>query len=61
MFGHIANFIPHHDVFAVLLILSNKLALYAWNYQDILIMVMSRALYFRFDALANRKGENPNN
>jgi len=43
--------IPSSDIAAVFAFVSNKLAIYSWNFADILIGVLSRAIYFRFKAL----------
>ncbi|ODM93662.1 Gustatory receptor for sugar taste 64a [Orchesella cincta] len=43
--------VPFHPIIGTLLILANKFALYAWNYADLLVVVMCRALAFRFAAL----------
>lgn len=34
-------------------IVTNKLALYSWNFMDVLIMVLSRAVYFQFDVIGS--------
>ncbi|CAL8110756.1 unnamed protein product [Orchesella dallaii] len=43
--------VPFHPILGTLLILANKFALYAWNYADLLVVVLCRALAFRFAAL----------
>ncbi|CAG7727747.1 unnamed protein product [Allacma fusca] len=49
--GQWVEIVPYHAAIAVYVFISNKLALYAWNYLDITIIVLARAVYFRFKAL----------
>ena len=46
-----AELIPYHPIIAFYVFISNKLALYAWNFMDLIITIFARALYFKFKAL----------
>ncbi|CAL8093436.1 unnamed protein product [Orchesella dallaii] len=46
--GQYANVIPYNVVLAIGVFLCNKWAVYAWNFGDILIAVIARAVYQRF-------------
>jgi hypothetical protein len=43
-----AKMIPYHSTAAIFVFLCNKWAVYAWNWGDVLISVISRALYGKF-------------
>ncbi|CAG7718129.1 unnamed protein product, partial [Allacma fusca] len=45
------SLVPFHHVTNIFLFLSDKLVWFAWNYTDLFIVVFSRALYFKFQAL----------
>ena len=51
-----AGLIPYHPILGIYVFLSNKFALYAWNYMDITIALLSRALYQKFKVLC-KQGE----
>lgn len=46
--GQYLRIIPYNIVVSILLFLCNKWAVYAWNFGDILISVIARAVYKRF-------------
>ncbi|CAG7670356.1 unnamed protein product [Allacma fusca] len=46
-----ASFLPENFITASLMFLSNKLAFYSWNFMDLFIVVLARAMYFKFKAL----------
>ncbi|CAG7717220.1 unnamed protein product [Allacma fusca] len=48
--------VAYHHALNLFTFVNNKLALYAWNYADITIILLSRAIYFKFQAL-NSQGE----
>ena len=51
-----ASLVPYHPILGIYVFLSNKFALYAWNYMDITIALLSRALYQKFKVLC-KQGE----
>lgn len=42
------DLIPYNALLSTFLFLLNKWCLYAWNFEDILIITMARAVYMRF-------------
>jgi len=46
--GQYLRIIPYNIVVSILLFLCNKWAVYAWNFGDILVSVIARAVYKRF-------------
>lgn len=46
--GQYLRIIPYNMVVSIVLFLCNKWAVYAWNFGDILISVIARAVYKRF-------------
>ena len=42
---------PYSPVMSLYVFLSDKFTWYAWNLSDVLTLVFSRALYFKFKAL----------
>ncbi|CAL8102663.1 unnamed protein product [Orchesella dallaii] len=49
--SHWALYIPYNPIVTFLLFLTNKWALYIWNFGDVFIAVLARAVYFRFSAI----------
>lgn len=47
-YAQYSNFLPSHPAIAVSLFICNKLVLYAWDFGDVLIIVIARAMYKRF-------------
>lgn len=54
--GFWAKTVPFTPYHAVLLLITNKLSLYAWNFSDILATVLCRALRYQFDTLNENIG-----
>jgi hypothetical protein len=50
---YISNFFNYNSVITLIFLFVNKLATYAWNFGDIFLMVISRALYARYASLNN--------
>jgi hypothetical protein len=48
-------FFPFSPILAAILFVSNKVALYAWNWADLLIILFCRGLWFQFGQL--KRGE----
>ncbi|CAG7722153.1 unnamed protein product [Allacma fusca] len=46
-----ANVIPFNLAVSIFVFISNKIGLYAWNYMDLTIVILARAMYFKFKAL----------
>lgn len=55
---HWSDMIPYHPLMAVWVFVCNKLAVYAWNFGDIFIAVVSRALYGQFAEFLKSAVEN---
>ncbi|CAG7828156.1 unnamed protein product, partial [Allacma fusca] len=49
---------PYHVALSCLFFIWNKLSLYAWNFVDIFVIIVSRALYFQFRAIEKHAREN---
>jgi len=48
---YIFPFFNYNPVIALVLLFTNKLTTYAWNFGDVFLMVMFRALYSRYNSL----------
>ncbi|CAL8122975.1 unnamed protein product [Orchesella dallaii] len=46
-----AFYIPFHPIVAVILLICSLVSVLAWNYADVITIVFSRALYFKFKTL----------
>jgi len=43
------SLVPFSTLFSIILCITNKLALYSWNFVDIFIVVIGRIFFFHFD------------
>ena len=49
--------VPYNFWLSLLIFLWNKFCLYGWNFIDIFITILSRAIYFKFKILASHTYE----
>jgi len=49
--GYMYAFFSYHPLISFALLILNKLTLYAWNFSDLFLILLSRALHGRFRGL----------
>ena len=42
---------PYHPLVVLFVLVSNKIATFAWTYSDLTVALLSRALYHKFETL----------
>lgn len=52
--GQWLKLIPYHEIFPIILFFANKWAVYAWNFMDVFIATLCRAIYFKFETLHSK-------